>query len=84
MDLSAAAQQFTCFTSSRLSKAGAWGGRDCPCPACQAQQVVNDAEKLLKRYLDNHCANADAEGMSTLCECKLCQDTRTELGMPVY
>lgn len=42
------------------------------------------AEKLLKRYLDNHCANSDAEGMSTLCECKLCTDTRTFLKMPVY
>jgi hypothetical protein len=31
---------------------------------------------LLKRYLDNHCANADVEGMSVLCECKLCLDTR--------
>lgn len=34
---------------------------------------------LLKRYLDNHCQNADAEGMSALCECKLCIDTRNAL-----
>lgn len=34
---------------------------------------------LLCRYLDNHCANADAEGMSTLCECRLCRDTRRAL-----
>ncbi len=34
---------------------------------------------LLKRYLDNHCAAADAEGMSTLCECRLCLDTRAVL-----
>jgi len=36
-------------------------------------------EKLLGRYLDNHCANADAEGMSTLCECRLCLDARRVL-----
>lgn len=40
---------------------------------------TNTAFVLLKRYLDNHCANADAEGMSALCECKLCLDTRLEL-----
>ena len=43
-----------------------------------------EMEKLLKRYLDNHCANADAEGMSTLCECKLCIDTRVLLMMEVH
>jgi hypothetical protein len=32
--------------------------------------------QLLQRYLDNHCAQADAEGMSALCECRLCLDTR--------
>lgn len=37
---------------------------------------------LLKRYLDNHCANADAEGMSTLCECQVCLDTRAALFAP--
>lgn len=41
-------------------------------------------EALLKRYLDHHCQSADQEGMSTLCECKLCYDTRTALGMKVY
>jgi hypothetical protein len=35
---------------------------------------------LLRRYLDNHCAHADAEGMSARCECTLCLDTRLELG----
>jgi hypothetical protein len=34
---------------------------------------------LLGRYLDNHCANADAEGMSVLCECRLCLETRAAL-----
>ena len=38
---------------------------------------------LLKRYLDNHCANADVEGASVLCECRLCLDTRAALGMVV-
>jgi len=38
---------------------------------------------LLKRYLDNHCANADCEGMSVLCECKLCRETRTALRMVI-
>jgi hypothetical protein len=38
-------------------------------------------EQLLKRYLDNHCANADAEGMSALCECRLCLDTREAIGI---
>lgn len=37
---------------------------------------IAELVKLLKRYLDNHCANADAEGMSALCECQLCLDTR--------
>jgi hypothetical protein len=31
---------------------------------------------IVGRYLDNHCANADAEGMSALCECQLCRDAR--------
>jgi hypothetical protein len=43
-----------------------------------------DAEKLLKRYLDNHCQAADQEGMSVLCECRLCKDTRVYLGMPTW
>lgn len=34
------------------------------------------AHAIIRRYLDNHCANADAEGMSALCECKLCLDAR--------
>jgi phage-related tail protein len=33
----------------------------------------------LRKYLDNHCANADAQGMSALCECKLCLTTRALL-----
>ena len=39
---------------------------------------------LLRQYLDNHCANADAEGMSVLCDCKLCVRTRTVLEMPIW
>lgn len=35
--------------------------------------------RLLRRYLDNHSNNADTEGMSALCECKLCQETRNLL-----
>jgi len=42
------------------------------------------ADKLLKRYLDNHCQAADQEGMSTRCECQLCHDTRTYLGLPTW
>ena len=38
-------------------------------------------EKLLKRYLDNHCQASDQEGMSVLCECQLCRDTRMILDM---
>jgi hypothetical protein len=33
----------------------------------------------LKRYLDNHCANADAEGVGALCECRFCLDTRAAI-----
>jgi hypothetical protein len=33
-------------------------------------------QTIVRRYLDNHCANADAEGMSALCECQLCLDAR--------
>jgi hypothetical protein len=34
---------------------------------------------LLRRYLDNHAANADAEGMSARCDCRLCTETRAAL-----
>jgi len=34
---------------------------------------------LVRRYLDNHCANADAEGMSAICECRLCLDARASI-----
>lgn len=37
---------------------------------------MNKLIQLLKRCLDNHCSNSDIEGMSTLCECKLCLDIR--------
>lgn len=47
-------------------------------------EVAEQLKKLLKRYLDNHCQNSDAEGTSVLCECKLCKDTRTTLRMKVY
>jgi predicted RNase H-like HicB family nuclease len=40
---------------------------------------MNPLVDLLKRYLQNHCEHADAEGMSGLCECQLCQDTRKAL-----
>lgn len=39
-------------------------------------EEIDALRGLLRRYLDNHCANADVEGMSTLCECKLCVETR--------
>lgn len=39
-------------------------------------QGDDEKTRLLKKYLDNHCANSDAEGTSTLCECQLCLDTR--------
>ena len=41
-------------------------------------------EALLKRYLTNHCQNTDAEGMSALCECRLCLDTREALGIVTF
>lgn len=37
---------------------------------------LSHAEALLRRYLDNHCQLADSDGMSALCECKLCVETR--------
>lgn len=46
------------------------------------RQETRQAVVLLRRYLDNHCANSDAEGMSTLCECQLCRDTRRFLRRP--
>ena len=59
------------------------------CSRCGTKAVVNfppsgpdlrvALEKLLRRFLDNHCQNADSEGMSALCECKLCLDTRAAL-----
>ena len=36
---------------------------------------------LLRRYLDSHCHAADREGMSALCECSLCLDTRAALAL---
>jgi hypothetical protein len=39
-----------------------------------------DLLALLKRYIANHCADADAEGMSTLCECAVCMDARAAIG----
>lgn len=54
------------------------GGSSPPRPAISTIDLL---EQLLKRYLDNHCSNADAEGMSALCECKLCLETRAQLGM---
>lgn len=42
-------------------------------------RAVPPLDKLLRRYLDNHCSDADAEGRSALCECKLCNETRVAL-----
>jgi hypothetical protein len=36
---------------------------------------------LLRRFLDNHCQSSDQQGTSSLCECRLCNDTRTTLGI---
>lgn len=44
--------------------------------ALQWEQRMTAFDKLLGRYIDNHHANSDCEGTSTLCECKLCLDTR--------
>lgn len=46
--------------------------------------LVDGSIALLRRYLQNHCENADADGMSTLCECRLCLDTRAELKKHIY
>jgi len=46
--------------------------------------AVIAAEQLLKRYLDNHCLAADQEGLSVVCDCPLCHDTRTYLGLPTW
>jgi len=35
--------------------------------------------RIIGKYLDNHCTNADAEGMSALCECRLCLEARALL-----
>ena len=40
---------------------------------------VRQLAALLRRYLDNHCAASDQEGMSALCECRLCLATRAAL-----
>lgn len=33
-------------------------------------------QAALGKYLDQHCAQADAEGMSSLCECAICREAR--------
>jgi hypothetical protein len=41
------------------------------------QEQVNIALMAVAgKYLDNHSANADAEGMSALCECRVCLEAR--------
>lgn len=47
--------------------------------ADSAEAQVTALRALVARYLDNHCANADVEGASTLCECQLCQDARQQI-----
>lgn len=42
----------------------------------KANTALNETKQIVRRFLDNHCANADAEGMSALCECRLCLDAR--------
>jgi len=52
------------------------------CDARHAAEARADAaEAALRKYLDNHCANADAEGVSALCECRLCLETRQLLAI---
>lgn len=46
---------------------------------CQVCANVSGRRGLLMRYLQNHCENADAEGMSALCECRLCLETKEAL-----
>lgn len=38
-------------------------------------------DRLLLLYLAQHAANADSEGMSVRCDCRLCAQTRVVLGM---
>lgn len=38
-------------------------------------RLSNDVQRrLLTRYFENHCANADVEGVSIRCECALCRE----------
>lgn len=50
-------------------------------PAGPPHDERDRLRKLVARYIDNHCTNADAEGASTACDCTLCRDARTELGL---
>ena len=55
--------------------------RDCAIAALLVDRdalltALETLDQLLGRYLDNHCQAADQEGMSALCECRLCLDTR--------
>ena len=54
--------------------------REWICVVC-ANAEERRTTPLLKRYLDNHCQNADAEGMSARCECRLCLATRKAIGL---
>jgi hypothetical protein len=42
-------------------------------------RLIREAHQLLRRYLDNHCQHADAEGLSARCDCTLCRETRRYL-----
>jgi hypothetical protein len=67
-------------TCDDLSPSGAEGrSRQAASGGVRAAVVTkpySNTIKLLKRYLDNHCQAADQEGMSALCECRLCLETR--------
>jgi predicted Ser/Thr protein kinase len=47
--------------------------------ALRAEATVTAMRHIVGRYLDQHCAEADREGLSALCECSLCTDARRVL-----
>jgi len=52
---------------------------ECQDALIKAQAVNIALMAVVRKYLDNHCANADAEGVSALCECSVCLEARALL-----
>lgn len=76
------------YIPTAVDKANGWrDNREFVCSTCKQAAWAKGTRNfvpLLKRYLQNHCENSDCEGTSVLCECKLCNETRVAVSLPVW